>query len=185
MTHSDSDSSRYPRHLARLFVTATTIALLCTTVAGAQAESSAEALVDRYIAAFQGFDLDTISTMWTDDVVYADPTYGSRTEGKEEVVEGLSGGMKGITDLKLDVYARFVSNGYAVVMYEGSATMTGTEATGGADVPMRADGVIVLRIEGDRIAEHTDYVDYEEVNRQVAAAVAAASSGADAAGGGE
>ncbi len=188
MTNLDFDSNRYP---ARHFVTAAVIAgLLFAAAAGAQTNgettSSAEALVDRYIAAFQGFDLETISTMWTEDVVYADPTYGSRTEGKEAVVEGLSGGMKGVTDVKLDVHTRFVSNGHAVVTYEGSATMTGTDATGGVDVPMRADGVIVLRLEGDRIAEHTDYVDYVAVNRQMAAAVSAASSsGAAATGGGD
>lgn len=75
--------------------------------------------------------------------------------------------MDGIADLKLDVHTRFVSNGYTVLIYEGSATMIA--AAEGVEVPVRSNGVIVLRIEGDRIAEHIDYVDYGAVRRQLAA----------------
>ncbi len=120
-----------------------------------------EGLVDRYLEALAGFDLDRMSALWSDDVVYSDPTAGSRMEGKEQVVAGLRGGMEGVSDLKLHVHTRFVSNGHAVLMYKGSATMNG--------VAVSAPGVIVLRIEGGRVAEHTDFVDYGAIQGQMAA----------------
>ncbi len=68
---------------------------------------------------------------------------------------------------------RFISSGYAVLVYDGSATMLAPEGESVLRVEVRAPGVIVLRIEGDRIAEHIDYIDYGAVRRQVAAARAA------------
>ena len=126
------------------------------------AATGTEVLIDRYLEALVSFDLERMSALWTDDVVYADPTAGSRVAGKEKVVAGLGSGMEGVSDMKLDVHTRFVSNGHAVLMYDGSATMNG--------VTVSAPGVLVLRIEGDLIAEHTDYVDYGSVQRQMSAA---------------
>ncbi len=131
---------------------------------GASTETSVTgSLIDRYLKALVDFDLDGMSALWTDDIVYADPTAGSRVEGKEKVLTGLRGGMEGISDMRLDVHTRFIANGHAVLMYRGSATMDGVEE------PVSADGVIVLRIEDERIAEHLDYVDYGAVQRQMAA----------------
>ncbi len=125
--------------------------------------AATDRVVDRYLAAIVASDLEAMNALWTDDVVYADPTYGSRVEGREAVLEGLGTGMDQITDLELDVQTRFVSNGHAVLTYLGTATMTA------ANVQVSAPGVLVLRIEGDRVAEHIDYVDYATVQRQMAA----------------
>ncbi len=175
-------SSLSPRALRRFVATFLSILALAPAL-GAEsaheapgasgAEAAASALVDRYVEALRRFDLEAMGALWTEDVVYADPTAGSRIEGRREAIDKLSPGFASIEDVELVVRKRLISNGYAVLVYDGSATMLEPEGESVLRVEVRAPGVIVLRIEGDRIAEHIDYIDYGAVRRQVAAARAA------------
>lgn len=64
-------------------------------------------------------------------------------------------------------------------MYERTRDLLAAAgATNWNGVAVSAPGVVVLWIEGDRVAEHTDFVDYGAIQGQMAAASAATAGGA-------
>jgi steroid delta-isomerase-like uncharacterized protein len=129
-----------------------------------------EALVDRYLDALQRSDIASLKELWTEDVVLVDPTAGARTQGRAALAAALEQSSSAFQSVTLDVKTRFISNGHAVVVYDGTAVVLPP----GAQEPftIHSPGVMVLRLEEGRIAEHIDYVNYPEVHRQMAARTA-------------
>ena len=140
------------------------------SVAQSGSSEAIDTIVDHYLAAAIASDLDTMAAMWTEDVVYADPTAGARVEGKENVRLALEAGMSGAKDISLDVRSRFVGNNCVVLIYDGSAVMlVGDEKR---EVDVRTEAVMVLEIDDGLVAAHYDYIDYASLQTQIAAALA-------------
>lgn len=132
----------------------------------------------RYLNAYAKFDLDQLAAFWDDQSIFHDPTTAEigpelgPVRGARAIVDALRGSTQGVTDLRFDFEEQFHSGDRVVaigrLLYTMPAKMLG-KAKGDLDFDLRV--VTVLRVEGDKIREHTDYSDFSRWRAQVEAAM--------------
>ncbi len=148
-------------------------ALILAGVAATEADegSASDSLIDRYLKAFETYDVRTMSTFWAEDVVYADPTFGATFEGREHARDTLLGMLDPEQTFSIKITSRFTTNDVTVLTIQGSATIRRPDGSDGPRIKTQTPGVVVLQVVNGKVVKHTDYVDYDTARRQVAEAL--------------
>jgi len=116
--------------------------------------STAEAVVARFGAAWEAWDLDAIMALMTDDAVFESTgpaPDGVRVEGAEAIRAEWAGMFRDTRDAEFRFEESFLSGDRATARWRFS--WTNDDGTRG-----HVRGVDVMRVEGDRIAEKLSYV---------------------------
>lgn len=124
---------------------------------------------DRYLAAYSRLDFEALRGFWNERTIWSDPTtaeIGSAAQparGPDAIEALLRGSLTGVEDLAFTFEERFHSGGIVVAIgrlrYRLPAAALGRE-TGDANFDLRV--VIVLRLEGGKVVQHTDYGDFSD-----------------------
>ena len=118
------------------------------------ADFDGEAFIRRFNSVWDGHDIDGITEMFTDDVIFeasfGSEPYGERASGKEEARRLAASVFERIPDLHFEAIRHFVSPEFAVV----ESVTTGTPAGG---TPFEVHLVDLLTIRDGRIAAKRSY----------------------------
>jgi len=110
-------------------------------------ENEVGALIERYNQAWNAHDVDAISSMHADDVVFANHTAGETVEGRDTVARHIAGIFERWPDLAFHARRLYTASDHAVCEW----TATGTAPDGrrlewdGVDVFPVRDGYILRK----------------------------------------
>lgn len=119
-----------------------------------------------FLEALERGDLKTAETFIGADMVFEDPTFNTKHEGRAEVMEvykNYTGGTRGIRKLLLNGYesANTVVLNYAFYV-EMNVAPRGEEAS---YVPVMGRGSRLIDIQDGKIVRHMDFADYGAVQK--------------------
>jgi steroid delta-isomerase-like uncharacterized protein len=125
-------------------------------------------VTDNWAAAWSSHNTEELLTLFTDDCVYEDVTFGVVNRGKKELRAFADGVFAGVPDFKIEVTAQFASGRWASMEWVMSGThkgdFPGMPATGQR---FSARGVTVVELDAGKIRRNADYWDAASVMRQV------------------
>ncbi|NVJ99334.1 MAG: nuclear transport factor 2 family protein [Alphaproteobacteria bacterium] len=137
--------------------------------------AAAESLIDKaetFFLALEQEDIKTVETMIADDIMFEDPTWGTKVEGKAgvlKVYENYTGGARNMRKVRTEAYESagtvFLNYIYHVEMNVAAkgkpANFIPVMGRGGRLVTFNKDG---------KVARHTDFADYGAVAEAMKAA---------------
>ena len=130
--------------------------------------SDTERVLEAWAMAWSSHDTEKVLSLFTDDCVYEDVTFGAINRGKEELRAFADGVFAGIPDLKVDLTTRFAAGTWAGMVWVMSGThkgdFPGMPATGKR---FSIRGVTILELQAGKIRRNSDYWDAASVMRQV------------------
>jgi steroid delta-isomerase-like uncharacterized protein len=144
-------------------------------VSTAQADASADlrSFIERYIAAWNGFDADALAQLITEDVTWADPALPEPARGVVAVQEFMRTSARAFPDLRFSEPdpPHLTANGDLIAW---AWTMDGT-FRGPIDPPgfaptgkrMKVDGVDLWRLRDGKIADYRAFYDMNDLVRQL------------------
>jgi len=125
-------------------------------------------VLDDWAAAWSLHDTEKVLSLFTDDCVLEDVTFGVVNRGKKELRAFADGVFAGIPDFKIELTARFSTDAWAGMEWVMSGThkgdFPGMPATGKR---FSVRGVTILELQGGKIRRDSDYWDAASVMRQV------------------
>jgi len=130
-------------------------------VAGPDAPEHLSQLIERYNAAWNYQDVEAISSMHTDDIVFHNHTAGECVEGKAAVAEHIAGIFRNWPGMRFTGRSLYVREGLVVQEW----TATGTHAESGKAATW--DGMDILPTRDGRFARKDVYSDSVSVLRQL------------------
>ena len=130
-------------------------------MAGPDAPEHLSQLIERYNAAWNYQDVEAISSMHTDDIVFHNHTAGERVEGRDAVGEHIAGIFRNWPDMRFTGRTLYVRD--ALVVQEWTAT--GTHAESGT--PATWDGMDILPTRDGRFVRKDVYSDAVSVLKQL------------------
>ncbi len=135
---------------------------------------SAIDIANRYIEAYLSLDQEALAPFFTEESVWCDPTSkeigarGTPETGGEKILQRLKQETQGLIECHLDVEEQFASGGYVVTRGAFGYRMVGDLfGRPGEDFEVNMSLVMVLRIDGDKVLEHTDYTDFSDYREQI------------------
>jgi ketosteroid isomerase-like protein len=124
------------------------------------APAATRAAVDRYVAALNGHDADTIAAAVTDDFVNEHTSaQGVSRLGRAAYRDALDGFLARFRDLHYEVEDTLVEGNRAAVAYRLTAMVDGR--------PLSIRGVFRLWVRDGQVAHRVDYWDGAEAARQI------------------
>ena len=155
--------------------------IVLTGMARAQNDTDPNALaVDNYATAYFAQDTETLAELLADDALFKDPS--NTWQGKEAIIEGLSGTFKRITGSGPDgrEIRRFRSgNDFIFGAWADFNMLMTVGEIPETEYNFKLDFLMILTVENGKIAEHNDYVDTEAFVAQLQTQIAAASNDND------
>ena len=130
-------------------------------MAGPDAPEHLSQLIERYNAAWNYQDVEAISSMHTDDIVFHNHTAGERVEGRDAVGEHIAGIFRNWPGMRFTARSLYVRD--ALVVQEWTAT--GTHADSGKAATW--DGMDILPTRDGRFARKDVYSDSVSVLKQL------------------
>jgi steroid delta-isomerase-like uncharacterized protein len=125
-------------------------------------------VLDEWATAWSSHDTDKVLSLFTDDCVYEDVTFGVVNRGKKELRAFADGVFAGIPDFKIELTTRFTTGSSASMEWVLSGThhgdFPGMPATGKR---FSVRGSTILELQGEKIRRNSDYWDAATVMRQV------------------
>ena len=132
------------------------------------ATSGVVQVLDDWAAAWSSHDTEKVLSLFTDDCMLEDVTFGVVNRGKKELRAFADGVFAGIPDFKIELTARFSTDASAGMEWVMSGThkgdFPGMAATGKR---FSVRGVTILELQGEKIRRDSDYWDAASVMRQV------------------
>jgi steroid delta-isomerase-like uncharacterized protein len=132
------------------------------------ATSGVERVLNDWATAWSSHDTEKVLSLFTDDCVYEDVTFGAINHGKKELRAFADGVFAGVPDFKVELTARFVAGPQAGMEWVMSGThkgdFPGMPATGKR---FSIRGVTILELQAGKIRRNSDYWDAANVMRQV------------------
>jgi len=132
------------------------------------ATSGVARVLDDWATAWSFHDTEKVLSLFTDDCVLEDVTFGVVNRGKKELRAFADGVFAGIPDFKIELTARFSTDAWAGMEWVMSGThkgdFPGMPATGKR---FSVRGVTILELQGGKIRRDSDYWDAASVMRQV------------------
>jgi ketosteroid isomerase-like protein len=144
--------------------------LLMLLVAGPAKATSLET-ASRYLDAYRHFDVNGMASFYEDDAVFTDPTseiYGKNAynmEGKDKIVEKLSGFVKMYDSISLDFRVTDTYEAAGHVVFLGQAKVVLVKD--GSKSTMCGKLTTIISVKAERVSEHRDYFDYEAANKSL------------------
>jgi steroid delta-isomerase-like uncharacterized protein len=130
-------------------------------VAGPDSPEQLHALIERYNDAWNRQDVEAITAMHTDDIVFHNHTAGECVEGAAAVGEHIAGIFRNWPGMQFSGRSLYVRDGLVVQEW----TATGTHAESGRTATW--DGMDILPTRGGRFARKDVYSDSVSVLRQL------------------
>jgi steroid delta-isomerase-like uncharacterized protein len=130
-------------------------------VPGADSADALRELIDRYNDAWNRQDVEAITAMHTDDIVFHNHTAGECVEGAAAVGEHIAGIFRNWPGMQFSGRSLYVRDGLVVQEW----TATGTHAESGRTATW--DGMDILPTRGGRFARKDVYSDSVSVLRQL------------------
>ncbi len=130
-------------------------------MAGPDSPHQLNDLIERYNDAWNRQDVDAISSMHTDDVVFNNHTAGESVEGKAAVGEHIAGIFRNWPGMRFTGRSLYVRDGLVVQEW----TATGTHAESGRSATW--DGMDILPTRDGRFARKDVYSDSVSVLKQL------------------
>jgi steroid delta-isomerase-like uncharacterized protein len=130
-------------------------------MAGPDSPEQLNALIERYNDAWNRQDVEAITSMHTDDIVFHNHTAGERVEGAVAVGEHIAGIFRGWPGMRFTGRTLYVRDGLVVQEW----TATGTHAESGKNATW--DGMDILPTRDGRFARKDVYSDSVSVMRQL------------------
>lgn len=125
-------------------------------------------MLEAWAMAWSSHDTEKLLSLFTDDCIYEDVTFGVINRGKEELRAFADGVFAGIPDFKVDLTMRFAAGTWAAMEWVMSGThkgdFPGMPATGKR---FSIRGVTILEFQAGKIRRNSDYWDAASVMRQV------------------
>jgi len=132
------------------------------------ANSDAKRVLDDWATSWSSHNTGKLVSLFTDDCVYEDVTFGVVNHGKKELQAFADGVFAGVPDFKIELTARFASGTSAGLEWVMSGThkgdFPGLPATGKR---FSTRGVTILELQAGKIRRNSDYWDAASVMRQV------------------
>jgi len=132
------------------------------------ATSGVERVLNDWATAWSSHDTEKVLSLFTDDCVYEDVTFGAINRGKKELRAFADGVFASVPDFKVELTARFVAGSQAGMEWVMSGThkgdFPGMPATGKR---FSIRGVTILELQAGKIRRNSDYWDAASVMRQV------------------
>ncbi len=121
-----------------------------------------ERVAEAYFAAYIARDWDRLSPLLAEGASFSDPTASGETTpqsvGKQATEKYFRENYARITHMEFKRIRAFHSGSFAV--FEGNLTWSLNARNGKAILTEAMPLVTILRIEGERVAEHRDFADY-------------------------
>jgi len=117
--------------------------------------------IDRYNAAWNDHDVETIVSMHTDDSVFENHTTGDVNIGKDAIAKAITGIFGVFPDLSFEARSQYVRDDLVVQEW----TATGTHAESGRSATW--DGMDILPTRDGKFARKDVYSDSVSVMRQL------------------
>src|SRR5215472_19132718 len=89
------------------------------------ATSGVERILDDWATAWSSHDTEKVLSIFTDDCVYEDVTFGAINHGKKELRAFADGVFAGVPDFRVELTARFVADPQAGMEWVMSGTHKG------------------------------------------------------------
>ena len=129
------------------------------------ATSNTEQVLEAWAMAWSSHDTEKVLSLFTDDCLYEDVTFGVINRGKEELRAFADGVFAGIPDFKVDLKTSFAAASWAVAEWVMSGTHKGDFPGTGERFSVR--GVTILELQAGKIRRNSDYWDAATVMKQV------------------
>ena len=128
--------------------------------------------MDRYNAAWNDHDVDTIVSMHTDDSVFENHTTGDLNVGKEEIARAISGIFTVFPDLEFETRRQYIREDLVVQEWTARATHGGKIVRSGIEVEptgrtVEYRGLDVIPIKDGLVARKDVYSDGVTLLRQI------------------
>ncbi|MFN2515234.1 MAG: ester cyclase [Pyrinomonadaceae bacterium] len=132
------------------------------------ANSNPLQVLEAWAAAWTTHDIEKLVSLFTDDCIYEDVTFGVVNRGKQELRAFAEGVFATVPDFRLELTSRFAADRWAAVEWLMSGTPTADAppftATGKGFSAVRA--VTIIELEGGKIRRNSDYWDGVIVMKQ-------------------
>jgi steroid delta-isomerase-like uncharacterized protein len=141
-------------------------------MAGPDSPEQLNALIERYNDAWNRQDVEAITSMHTDDIVFHNHTAGERVEGAVAVGEHIAGIFRGWPGMRFTGRTLYVRDGLVVQEWTATGTQEGTMTRAGIEVPptgRKVDyrGMDVIPIRDGLVARKDVYSDSVTLLRQL------------------
>jgi steroid delta-isomerase-like uncharacterized protein len=128
--------------------------------------------IDRYNAAWNDHDVETIVSMHTDDSVFENHVTGDVNVGREQIARAISGIFSVFPDLEFETRRAYVRDDLVVQEWTARGTHEGTMTRSGIEVPptgKKVDykGMDVIPIRDGLVARKDVYSDSVTLLRQL------------------
>lgn len=142
-------------------------------------QQQVEEIAKQYFAKYLAQEYEAMLPLMATDAIFEDPTmslFGApfRKEGADAIVQWLLEVGSGVEKVEFLIDHEFVTGSYLVMEGVYRTTSWGT-AIGYPDLHLTVEhrGVTTLKVVDGKVASHHDWIDYEEMWRQIDAALAA------------
>ena len=127
------------------------------------AASETEVVVDRFFAAYQAMDVDAIAALLAPGVVFEDPTFGLRAEGREAVRKMAADIAARYTNVSITTHGRVIAGDRAAT----EQTVAAAVRTAAGDRRISVRGASFFEVSGNVIRRWTDYYDVDAFRSQM------------------
>lgn len=139
--------------------------------ASADSPAALREMIERYNAAWNAHDVETIVSMHAPDVVFHNHTAGERAVG-DEVRDHIAGIFDGWPDLRFETVRLYVREGLVTQEWRAYATHSKTIKRGDIEVPATGrtiewEGVDLIPTEGGLVKRKDVYSDSVSILRQL------------------
>jgi steroid delta-isomerase-like uncharacterized protein len=138
------------------------ISICCVGATGSRDKNTD--LVQSNFAAWNAHDADRVASLYTDDVIYEDVTFGLIAHGHTELRKMAENFFAGVPDLKLEVVSSTSMGNRGSVEWVFSGTDVGLYKTG---KKFSVRGASVYELRGGKFSGNRDYYDSASIMRQV------------------
>lgn len=138
------------------------ISICC--VGAASSKDKSTDLVQNNFAAWNAHDADRVASLYTDDVIYEDVTFGLMARGHAEMQKMAADFFASVPDLKLEVVSNTSMGNRGSVEWIFSGTDVALYKTG---KKFSVRGASVYELRGGKFSGNRDYYDSASIMRQV------------------
>ena len=131
-----------------------------------------QAFIDRYNAAWNDHDVETIVSMHTEDSVFQNHTTGDINVGREQIAKAIGGIFTVFPDLAFEARRQYIRENLVVQEWTARGTHEGTMTRSGIEVPptgrkVEYKGMDVIPIRDGLVSRKDVYSDSVTLLRQL------------------
>jgi len=145
-------------------VTGIAVIISICCLCAARSGDKSTGLIESNFAAWNAHDADKVASLYTDDVIYEDVTFGLIAHGSAEMRKFAADFFAGVPDLKLEVVSNTSMGNHGSVEWVLSGTDVGLYKTG---KKFSVRGASVYELRDGKFSRNRDYYDSASIMRQV------------------